>query len=70
MLRVVEFCPVVFEKMLKIWKVYRQTEGQTDGQADRHTDDGQNVIRIAHYGAKNGVKKLYWERLYARMENA
>lgn len=33
-----EICPVVFEKMLKIWKVYIQTDGLTDGLMDGLTD--------------------------------
>ena len=36
----VEIGPVVLEKMMKMWNVYRQTDGQTD--------DGQKVIRKAH----------------------
>ena len=36
----VEIGPVVLEKKVKMWKVYRRT--------DRQTDDGRLVIRIAH----------------------
>ena len=32
------------EKKMKMWKVYRQTNGRTDGR----TDDGRQVIRKAH----------------------
>ena len=40
----VEIGPVVLEKKMKMWKVYRLTDGQTD----RQTDDGRQVIRKAH----------------------
>ena len=40
----VKIGPVVLEKKMKMWKVYRQTDGRTDGQ----TDDGRQVIRKAH----------------------
>ena len=40
----VEIGPVVKEKKMKMWKVYRQTDGRTDGQ----TDDERQVIRKAH----------------------
>ena len=41
----VEIGPVVLEKKMKMWKVYRQTDGRTDGR----TDDGRQVIRKAHF---------------------
>ena len=44
----VEIGTVVLEKKMKMWKVYRQTDGRTDGQTDRQTDDGRKVIRKAH----------------------
>ena len=52
----IEIGPVVLEKILKMWKVYRQMDGQTD--------DRQNVIRIAHLSfqlrwAKNLNNHLY-----------
>ena len=40
----VEIGPVVLEKKMKMWKVYRQM----DRQRDRQTDDGQQGIRKAH----------------------
>ena len=36
--------PVVLEKKMKMWKVYRQTDGRTD----RQIDAGRQVIRKAH----------------------
>ena len=39
----VEIGPVVLEKKMKMWKVYRQTDGRTDGRTDR-----RQVIRKAH----------------------
>ena len=36
----VEIGPVVLEKKIKMWKIYRQTDGQTD--------DGRQVVRKAH----------------------
>ena len=61
----VEIGPVVLEKKMKMWKVYRQTDGQTDRQTDRQTDgrtDGRQVIRKAHLSfqlrwAKKGVEQ-------------
>ena len=35
----VEIGPVVLEKKMKMWKVYRQTDGRTDGRTDRQTTD-------------------------------
>ena len=35
----VEIGPVVLEKKMKMWKVYRQTDTPTDGQTDRQTPD-------------------------------
>ena len=52
----VEIGPVVLEKKLKMWKVYRQT--------DRQTDDRQQAIRKAHvsfqlrWAKKNYVAKV------------
>ena len=40
----VEIGPVVLEKKMIMWKVYKQT--------DRRTDDGRLVIRKAHSGSK------------------
>ena len=40
----VEIGPVVLDKKMKMWKVFRQTDGRTDGR----TDDGRQVIRKAH----------------------
>ena len=40
----VEIGLVVLEKKMKMWKVYRQTDGRTDGW----TNDGRQVIRKAH----------------------
>ena len=34
-----EIGPVVLEKKMKMWKVYRQMDGQTDGRTDRQTTD-------------------------------
>ena len=34
----VEIGPVVLEKKMKMWKVYRQMDGQTDRQTDGRTD--------------------------------
>ena len=34
----------VLEKKMKMWKVYRRTDGRTD----RQTDDGRQVIKKAH----------------------
>ena len=50
----VEIGPVVLEKKMKMWKVYRQTETQTD---DRQTDDRQQVIRKAHLSFQLGELK-------------
>ena len=36
--------PMVLEKKMKMWKVYRGTDARTD----RQTDDGRQVIRKAH----------------------
>ena len=48
----VEIGPVVLEKKMKMWKVYRQkdrqTDRQTDGQTDGRTDAGRQLIRKAH----------------------
>ena len=44
----VEIGPVVLEKKMKIWKVYRQTDGRTD----RQTDNGWQVIRKSHLSFK------------------
>ena len=43
----VEIGPLVLDKKMKMWKVYRQTDRQRDRQTDRKTD-GQIVIRKAH----------------------
>ena len=40
----VEMCPVVLEKKMKMLNVYRQTDRQKDGQTNRLTDDGQQAI--------------------------
>ena len=40
----IEIGPVVLEKKMKMWQVYRQTDRHTDGR----TEDGQKVIRKAH----------------------
>ena len=34
----VEIGPVVLEKKMKMWKVYRQTDRRTDGRTDGRTD--------------------------------
>ena len=48
----VEIGPVVLEKKMKMWKVYRRMDGRTnrrtDRRTDRQTDDGWQVIRKAH----------------------
>ena len=36
----VEIGPVVLEKKIKMWKVYRQTDGWTDGRTDRRRTTG------------------------------
>ena len=43
----VEIGPVVLKKKMKMWKVYRQTDGR-DRQTDGQIDDGRQVIRKAH----------------------
>mgnify|MGYP003684357691 CR=1 FL=1 len=60
----VEIGPVVLEKKMKMWKVYRrtdrQTDRQTDGQTDGQTDDGRQVIRKAHLSFQlRWAKKSY-----------
>ena len=47
--RLVEIGPVVLEKKIKMWKVYRQTDGRTD--------DGQHVIRKANLSFQ-----LWWAK--------
>ena len=44
----VEIGPVVLDKKIKLWKVYRQTDGQMDGR----TDDGRRAIRKTHFSFK------------------
>ena len=44
----VEICPVVLEKKMKMWKVYRQTDGQIDR---RTTGDQKSSLRL---------KIVYW----------
>ena len=45
----------------KMWKVYRQTEGQMDGQ----TDDGRQVIRKAHL-----ILRLRWAKTFLSQLNS
>ena len=59
----VEIGPVVLEKKMKMWKVYKQTDRRTDRRTDGQRDDGQQVIRKAHLSfqlrwAKKEVRKL------------
>ena len=57
----VEIDPVVLEKKMKMWKVYRQTDGQTDGQ----THDGRQVIRKAHLSFQlRWAKKMKMWKVY------
>ena len=55
---VVEIGPVVLQKKVKMWKVYRRTERRTE-KMDGQTEDGQLAIRKAYLRfqlklAKNG----------------
>ena len=53
----VEIGLVVLEKM-KIWKVYRRTDGWTDRRKDRQTDNGRQVIRKAHWSFQLSWAKI------------
>ena len=45
----VEICPVVLEKKIKKRKVYRQTDGWTDGRTDRRrmTGDQKSSLELS-----------------------
>ena len=69
----VEIGPVLLEKKLKIGKVYRQTDGQTDRRTDGQTDDGRQAIRKAHLSfqlrwAKNDKTSLLLVNQWKRNE--
>ena len=60
----VEIGPVVLEKKMKMWNVYRRTDRQTD----RQTDDGRQVIRKAHLSfqlrwPKNSIQNINYNEL-------
>ena len=75
----VEISPVVLEKKLKMWKVYRRTDRQTDRPTDGQTDNRQKVIRKAHlsfqWAEKNCVVKsnedlsIIWSRNFESDHN-
>lgn len=47
----------------EMWKVYKGMDRLTDGQTDKHTDDGQNEIRETLFSFQ-----LRWSNLLIKLE--
>ena len=61
----VEIGPVVLEKKLKMWKVYRRTDGQTDRQTDGQTDNRRSEKLTWAYSSDE-LKRL-WQTWFYNM---